>query len=69
MVERRSFAIAVCLLLVSPFLVVTIPPLTDVPGHMGSAAAAAYADDKVFARFMRFTWHLVPNLGHRGGGA
>ena len=63
LVGRSSFALAVCLLLVSPFLVVTIPPLTDVPGHMGSAAVAAYAHDRVFAQFMRFTWHLVPNLG------
>ena len=62
-IGRRSFAITVCLLLLSPFLVVTIPPLTDVPGHMGSAAASAYADDRVFAQFMRLTWHLVPNLG------
>ena len=60
---RTSFALVVCLLLVLPFLVVTIPPLTDVPGHMGSAAAAAFANDRTFASFMGFDWHLVPNLG------
>lgn len=60
---RTPFAVVVCLLLVLPFLVVTIPPLTDVPGHMGSAAAAAFAGDPAFAPFMGFNWHLVPNLG------
>ncbi len=62
-IGRRSFAVAICLLLVLPFLVVTIPPLTDVPGHMGGSAAAAYANDPAFTSFMGFNWHLVPNLG------
>ena len=54
---------AICLLLILPFMFVKIPPLTDVPGHMGSSAAAAYSEDPDFARFMGYSWHLVPNLG------
>lgn len=54
---------AVCLLLMVPFLFCSIPPLTDLPGHMGSAAVAAYADDPIFASRMGFDWHLIPNMG------
>ena len=57
------FAVLICVLLVLPFLVVRIPPLTDLPGHMGGSAVAAYADDPVFAKLMGFRWYLVPNLG------
>ena len=62
--RRGWFAVLVCALLIAPFFFVTIPPLTDVPGHMGGSAAAAYAaSDPAFARLMSFQWHLVPNLG------
>ena len=62
--RRGWFAVLVCTLLVTPFFFVTIPPLTDVPGHMGGSAAAVYAaSDPTFARLMGFHWHLVPNLG------
>lgn len=56
-------ALAVCFLLTLPFFFVRIPPLTDLPGHMGNAAVAAYAGDPVFAGRMSFHWHLIPNLG------
>lgn len=61
--SRASFGLLVCLTLTLPLLVVAIPPLTDLPGHMGSSAAAAYAHDPAFARLMAYHWHLVPNLG------
>ncbi len=62
--RRGWFAALVCTLLVAPFFFVTIPPLTDVPGHMGGSAAAAYAaTDPAFGRLIGFQWHLVPNLG------
>lgn len=60
---RPQIVILACVMLTLPLLGVTIPPLTDVPGHMGSSAAAAYGDDPVFARLMAYHWHLVPNLG------
>ena len=61
--RRAPISIAICLLLTIPFLFVRIPPFTDVPGHMGSAAAAAYAGDPVFTQRMSFHWHLIPNMG------
>lgn len=60
---RAPVAIAICLLLMVPFLFCGIPPLTDLPGHMGSAAVAAYAGDPIFASRMGFEWHLIPNMG------
>jgi hypothetical protein len=61
---RWWFAILCCGALALPFGFVTIAPLTDIPGHMGAAAAASYAaTDPLFARFMAFHWYLVPNLG------
>ena len=56
-------AILASVLVTMPFFIVTIPPLTDVPGHMGSSAAAAYADDPAFRPLFGFHWHLLPNLG------
>ena len=62
--RRAWFVIAICAILATPFLFVTIPPLTDVPGHMGGSAIAAYAaDDPALARLMNFHWYPVPNLG------
>ncbi len=62
-VSRPWFAMAVCVLVTVPFLTVRIPPLTDVPGHMGSAAVAAYAGDPALTRLLSLRWHIVPNLG------
>ena len=56
-------AACVLALLGLPFLFVTIPPLTDVPGHMGGTAVAVYAHDPAFARLLGYRWALVPNLG------
>lgn len=56
-------AIACAILATLPFWLVTIPPLTDVPGHMGRAAIAAWQDDPALRALMGFNWHPVPNLG------
>ena len=60
---RAPVAALICAAMAVPFLFATIPPLTDLPGHMGASAVEAYADDPVFARLMAFHWRLVPNLG------
>lgn len=60
---RTWFAVAICILVTIPFLTVTIPPLTDVPGHMGTAAVAAYAGDPALAPLLGFHWRILPNLG------
>ncbi len=60
---RMPMAVAMLVLSALPFAFVAIPPLGDVPGHMGSFAAAAYAGDPAFGRLMGYRWHPVPNLG------
>ena len=62
-ITRAPVMVIALLLLALPFLFVAIPPLSDVPGHMGSSAAAVHAHDPAFARLMGYRWHLVPNLG------
>ena len=50
------------LLFVLPFLFVSIPPLTDVPGHLGRfAVQTAPAGDPLF-RYFGFRWTLTFNL-------
>lgn len=60
---RTPAVLLVCAAMAVPFLFATIPPLTDVPGHMGASAVEAYAGDPAFARLLAFHWRLVPNLG------
>ena len=61
-VTRRTSLIC-ALLATLPFWFVTIPPLTDVPGHMGRAAIAAQQNGPAFAALMGFQWYPGPNLG------
>jgi hypothetical protein len=61
--SSTPFVVLICALMTVPFFFATIPPLTDLPGHMGGSAVAAYSDDPVFAKLMAFHWRLVPNLG------
>jgi hypothetical protein len=60
---RRHAALVCAVLATVPFWFVGIPPLTDVPGHMGRAAIAAQQDDPAFAALMGFRWYPEPNLG------
>lgn len=67
-VERRGLSPATCLLLVMlalvPLLLPAVPPLTDLPGHMGrfliQMDGGRSAD---LARWYSFRWGLLPNLG------
>lgn len=61
-VGRRT-ALICALLATLPFWFVTIPPLTDVSGHIGRAAIAAQQGDAAFAALMGFRWYPEPNLG------
>ncbi len=60
---RTPVVLLLCAAMAVPFLFATIPPLIDLPGHMGASAVEAYADDPAFARLLAFHWRLVPNLG------
>ena len=57
--------LALCLVLVAaPLAWPQIPPLTDLPGHLGRYRIAAdLAQSPHLARFYAFEWALLPNLG------
>lgn len=47
----------------APFLLVTVPPLADAPGHLGRLAIQAAAPDSPLRRYFAFHWGLRLNLG------
>ena len=54
--------LAVCVLLaVVPLIYPPIPPLVDVPGHMGRYAVQL--DPAPFRDWYEFRWKLIGNLG------
>jgi hypothetical protein len=53
----------VCLSFLLPWLFVRIPPIIDVPGHMGRLAVAVAPGDSALHAFFSFTWVPVLNLG------
>lgn len=62
--EGRAFLIIACLLTALPLLGPTIPPLGDLPGHIGRyhiAAELAHAPD--LQRHWSFHWAWIGNLG------
>lgn len=56
----------ICLAFLLPWLLVRIPPMIDVPGHMGRMAVALAPGDSALHRFFSFTWVPVLNLGSDG---
>ncbi len=59
--NRRS-VLALCLVLVLvPLIYPPLPPLVDLPGHMGRYAVQL--DPAPFARWFAFRWQLIGNLG------
>lgn len=62
--ESRGFALAAMLLAAVPLLIPAVPPLTDVPGHIGRYYIAAHlAGSPLLARHWQFEWGLIGNLG------
>ena len=58
----RKDLLALCVLLsLVPLLLPTIPPLVDLPGHMGRYAVQL--DPAPFRDFYRFRWQFIGNLG------
>ena len=52
------------LLAMLPLLWPTIPPLVDLPGHMGRYRVQLdYADSATLRNFYSFKWNLIGNLG------
>ena len=62
--DRRVLLLGLLLLLTAvPLLAPVIPPLLDLPGHMGSYEILLHhADDPTLGNFYGFRWQLVGNL-------
>jgi hypothetical protein len=62
--QRRSTVVWLTLLAIVPLLWPTVPPLVDLPGHMGRYRVQLdYATSPVLRDFYGFHWSLIGNLG------
>jgi hypothetical protein len=61
--ERRSAVVVLTLFALLPLLWPTIPPLVDLPGHMGRYRVELDGDGSVLRHFYNFHWALTGNLG------
>lgn len=62
--ESRGFGIALVLLTAVPLLLPQVPPLVDLPGHMGRYRVQLdLAESEALQRFYNFEWRLIGNLG------
>src|SRR5688572_11589779 len=62
--ETRPFLIAFVLLAMLPLLWPDVPPLIDLPGHMGRYRIQAdLPNAPELARYYSFQWSVIGNLG------
>ena len=62
--ERRWFLATLVAAAAVPLIWPSLPPLSDLPGHMGRwHIAMALRDTPDLARYYAFQWALIPNLG------
>lgn len=62
--ETRWFALAAVLVSAVPLLWPAVPPLTDLPGHLGRYHVAAnLAESPWLQRHWTYAWRLIGNLG------
>ncbi len=62
--ETRAFAVTLVLLSAVPLLWPALPPLSDLPGHMGRwHIAMALPTSPDLQRYYDYRWALIPNLG------
>jgi hypothetical protein len=62
--NNRLFLLAIVLASMVPLLWPDVPPLTDLPGHMGRYKVQLDIDSSApLARFYGFEWSLIGNLG------
>lgn len=54
---------AAVLLLCAPFLLVEVPPLIDLPGHIGAAAIEAAGPESPLHQYFGWRWMFTLNLG------
>jgi hypothetical protein len=62
--QTRWFVLAIALASAIPLVWPTIPPLVDLPGHMGRYRVQLdIAHDPWFSQWYHFQWQLIGNLG------
>ncbi|KTF67376.1 hypothetical protein ATB93_17930 [Sphingomonas sp. WG] len=61
-VLRWRWIVAIALVSALPFLFVRIPPLVDVPGHIGRYAVELAPPASPLLRYFTFRWVVAPNL-------
>ncbi len=62
--ETRTFVVALVLLAAVPLLWPAIPPLIDLPGHMGRyRIQIGFGTSPFLSRWFDFRWGLIGNLG------
>ena len=62
--ERRTTVLLLILLSIVPLLWPTVPPLVDLPGHMGRYRVQLDHDSSAIIRqYYQFQWSLIGNLG------
>ncbi len=62
--ETRGFAVLAMLVAALPLLWPAVPPLVDLPGHMGRYRVQLdYDTSAVLRQFYEFRWALIGNLG------
>jgi hypothetical protein len=62
--ETRTFVVALVLLSALPLIWPDIPPLVDLPGHMGRyEVQLELSSSEALRRFYAFDWALIGNLG------
>ena len=60
---RVPWLLAAIAVLCLPYLLVTVPPLIDLPGHLGAAAIEAAAPGSALARYWTWQWAFSLNMG------
>lgn len=62
--QKRTTVVLLAIMAMLPLLWPTIPPLVDLPGHMGRFRVQLdYAESETFRNFYSFKWNLIGNLG------
>lgn len=59
---RWPVIVALALLAAAPFLLTPLPPLTDIPGHIGRFSVQTASPGDALLRFYGFHWTLTLNL-------
>jgi hypothetical protein len=61
--NTRWFVVAAILLSIVPLLGPAVPPLTDLPGHIGRYRVMLGTDADILSQWYQFRWRIAGNLG------